>query len=98
MPRTIDPSAAPGAAGIAARAGFPLHHPQDIIERDALSHAQKIALLQQWEEDLREQMVAEEEAMTGGEDSLGEALREVLQGLEHLGSAEHGRPVPSKHG
>ncbi|MCG6942369.1 MAG: hypothetical protein LJE69_14100 [Thiohalocapsa sp.] len=98
MPRSIDPSAAPGAAAIRARAGFPLARPQDIADREGLSHEQKIALLEQWEEDLREQMVAEEEAMPGGDASFGEALAEVLESLKGLGATEHTRPVPSKHG
>jgi hypothetical protein len=98
MPKTIDPTAAAGAAGIRASAGFPVSHPRDIVDRQDLSDARKIALLQQWEQDLREEMVAEEEAMTGPNDSPGDMLQEILQSLERLGVADHSRPVPDKLG
>jgi hypothetical protein len=43
-------------------------------------------------------MVAEEEAMTGPNDSPGDMLQEILQSLERLGVADHSRPVPDKLG
>lgn len=98
MPKTIDPTAAAGAAGIRARAGFPVSHPRDIVDRQDLSDARKIALLQQWEQDVREEMVAEEEAMTGPNGPPGDMLQEILQSLDRLGVADHSRPVPDKLG
>jgi hypothetical protein len=104
MPKTIDPSAAPGAAGISARADRAVSQPADIAARDDLTSAQKIALLQQWEQDLRGEMVAEEESMTGTGTggALADTLSAVLGALKHLGVGHDDReadhPVPTKHG
>jgi hypothetical protein len=81
-----------------ARSGFEMTRPQDVIDRTDLSTSEKIAMLEQWEQDLREQMVAEEEAMSGGDRALADTLTDVLRSMERLGSAHRPPPVPSKHG
>lgn len=99
MPKTLDPRAAPGADAARARAGFELARPQDIAEREDMSREQKIALLEQWEQDLREEMVAEEENMAGAGGPMADTLTDVLQALGRLGKDSSGRrPVPDKHG
>ncbi|WP_295886100.1 hypothetical protein [uncultured Thiohalocapsa sp.] len=98
MPKTIDPKAAPGAAGIRARAGFEFARPQDIADHEDMSREHKIALLEQWEQDLREEMVAEEENMSGGGKPIADTLADVLSALSALGRKVTSRPVPDKHG
>jgi hypothetical protein len=98
MPKTIDPQAAPGADKIRARADFALARPQDIADHDAMSHAQKIALLEEWEQDLREEMVAEEENMSGVGGPVADTLADVLRALAGLGRDNVSRPVPDKQG
>jgi hypothetical protein len=61
--------------------------PQAILEAADLSRQQKIDLLKQWETDLRLLMVASDENMTGNVPGrTAELLRQVLQGLEELGT------------
>lgn len=98
MPKTLDPRAAPGADAVRARAGFELARPQDIADREDMSREQKIALLEQWEQDLREEMVAEEENMSGAGGPVADTLTDVLQALGQLGKDSASRPVPDKHG
>jgi hypothetical protein len=98
MPKPIDPRAAPGAAGISAPADLAVSQPEDILARDDLTSAQKITLLKQWEQDLRAEMVAEEEAMTRPGGMLGDRLRAVLGALKHLGAGHDERVGPTKQG
>lgn len=98
MPKTIDPQAAVGADAIRARAGFELASPRDIADHDGMSPEQKIALLEQWEQDLREEMVAEEENMSGAGSALADTLSGVLRALAQLGRDRGSRPVPDKQG
>lgn len=80
-----------------AKAGFELTSAQDLVARDDMDTEHKIALLQQWEQDLREQMVAEEENMAdGAEAALAETLSDVLKALDELGAQR--TPAPTKHG
>ncbi|TVQ85036.1 MAG: hypothetical protein EA400_16575 [Chromatiaceae bacterium] len=75
-----------------------MEHPRDVLSREDLSRSEKIAVLEQWAQDLREQMVAEEEGMASAGASLGQTLAEALQGLDSLGAPERQAPVPTKHG
>ena len=71
--------------------------PSELIARDDLSSGEKVAILHQWEFDLREQMVAEEENMppSGGSSVT---LDEVLSALRSLGAKSRFRDVTTKHG
>jgi hypothetical protein len=71
--------------------------PQSLLANDALTREQKIAVLRQWEVDLREIMVAEEESMTST-GPVRPSLAEVLAALDQLGAAPEDHPVPTKHG
>ena len=67
-------------------------HPDDIVADNALSHAQRVQLLQQWELDLRENMVASEENMTSAPSQQGvsaELLRDVRKALQTIGAVDH---------
>jgi hypothetical protein len=57
--------------------------PQEVLDDAALSHAQKAAILRQWEYDARELQTAEDENMAGGEPSR---LTEVRRALDRLGA------------
>lgn len=71
--------------------------PQRLLERDDLSRAEKIALLREWELDLRERMVADDENMPSAE-PMPVTLDDVLRALESLGEAPQTHPVPTRHG
>ena len=79
------------------RTGFELVSPKDVLARDDLSREEKIELLRQWELDLREGMVAEEENMPPSE-PLTITLDEVLDALRTLGAESEFQDVPTKHG
>lgn len=67
-------------------------HPKDILSADDLSHQQKVKLLQQWEFDLRENLVASEENMTAEtlpEGHSAELLRGVRKALISIGAVDH---------
>jgi hypothetical protein len=70
--------------------------PRDILADQRLSRDAKLLLLQHWERDARELAVAEEEGMTGGEESM---LARVRQAFLQLG-AEPPKDTaqPTKHG
>jgi hypothetical protein len=78
------------------RAGFELVGPQAVVRSSDMSREQKIELLREWEQDLREEMVAEEENMPNPR-PLASTLEEVLAALRALG-AEPGTHAPTKHG
>jgi hypothetical protein len=69
----------------------------DLLDRRDLSREEKIALLREWEFDLRERMVAEEENMPASE-PLAISLDEVLDALRSLGAESQFRDVSTKHG
>jgi hypothetical protein len=71
--------------------------PQGLLARDDLTSEQKIEILRQWELDLRERMVAEEENMQATE-PMSVTLDEVLIALDTLGAAPASHPVPTTHG
>ena len=71
--------------------------PQQLLARDDLTREQKIGILRQWEQDLRELMVAEEENMMAAE-PMNVSLDEVLVALETLGAGPASHPVPTTHG
>jgi len=71
--------------------------PQQLLARDDLTREQKIGILRQWEQDLRELMVAEEENMSAAE-PMNVSLDEVLVALETLGAGPASHPVPTTHG
>jgi hypothetical protein len=79
------------------RAGFELVSPKDVLARDDLSRDEKVELLRQWELDLREGMVAEEENMPAAEPAAV-TLDEVLDALRALGSESEFHDVITKHG
>jgi len=70
--------------------------PMEIVERRDLTRSQKLQLLEQWEREARALAVAEEEGMTGGEESM---LSRVRRAIAALGGGEPKPPGPStKHG
>jgi hypothetical protein len=79
------------------RTGFELVSPKDVLAREDLSREEKVELLRQWELDLREGMVAEEENMPPSE-PLTITLDEVLDALRTLGAESEFQDVPTKHG
>jgi len=74
--------------------------PQEIVEAADLSEQQKIALLSQWDTDLRLNMVATEENMAGsGSDRTAELLQLVEQALGRLGvTKKEEKRAPNKSG
>jgi hypothetical protein len=70
---------------------------QDLLARDDLSRDEKVELLHQWELDLREHMVAEEENMPATEPAAVN-LDEVLDALRALGAESRFHGVSTKHG
>jgi hypothetical protein len=86
-----------------ATAPMPCPDPAVLLARQDLSQDEKIAHLHQWELDLREKLVADEEAMTSdlaADDACeaSEQLAAVLQALERLGSGAEAHPTPTKQG
>ena len=70
--------------------------PQDVVTARDLPRDVKLRLLQQWERDARALAVAEEEGMTGGEESM---LARVLRAQLDLGVEESPAPAQTtKHG
>ncbi len=66
--------------------------PDDIVRRRDLTRSAKLRLLEQWEREARALAVAEEEGMTGGEESM---LGRVRRAISALGGSEPQRPGPS---
>jgi hypothetical protein len=79
------------------RTGFELVSPKDVLGREDLSRDEKLELLHQWELDLREHMVAEEEIMLATE-PVAVTLDEVLDALRALGAESRFQDVTTKHG
>ena len=74
--------------------------PRAIVEAADLTEKQKIALLTQWDMDLRLKMVATEENMAGsGSDRTAELLQLVAQALGRLGvKKKEEERAPNKSG
>jgi Arc/MetJ-type ribon-helix-helix transcriptional regulator len=66
--------------------------PQQLLDREDLSREQKIERLRQWEFDLLERMVADDENMSSAEPAPFD-LDEVLAALRSLGEAPAPHPV-----
>jgi hypothetical protein len=71
--------------------------PRSLLARRDLARDRKIAILRQWELDLRERLVAEEESMLASE-PMTITLDQVLDALAELGAAPASHPVPTTHG
>lgn len=71
--------------------------PKTLLARDDLTREQKIQVLRQWELDLRELMVAEEENMPASEPGPF-SLQDVLAALDQLDARSEDHPVPTTHG
>ena len=75
--------------------------PEDILSAADLTEAQKVALLKQWDTDLRLLMVASEENMTGAA-AAGRTTAELLQSVHkvmtRLGHASGGRKSLAQQG
>jgi len=72
-------------------------HPDEILTHPYLSNEQKVDLLHDLENELRELMVAEEENMPPATPPQV-SLVEVARALEILGAGHDTYPVPTKHG
>jgi len=79
------------------RTGFEKASPKGLLDRDDLTRETKVEMLHQWELDLREEMVAEEENMATNEPSTV-TLDEVLDALRSLGAESQFHDVTTKHG
>ena len=61
--------------------------PRDVLENDELSDEQKIVVLEQWQDEIRQRMVAEEEAMPGEDPDDAELRQEIHEALPTLRSS-----------
>jgi hypothetical protein len=75
-------------------------HPEDVLSDRSLTRDQKIKTLQEWEQDLRQLMVASEENMPGTVTGQpAESLQAVSAALTELGvTSEQTRESPAKTG
>jgi len=69
--------------------------PREIVGNPDLPHDVKLRLLRQWERDARALAVAEEEGMSGGEESM---LGRVRLALQALGEDADASDAATKHG
>jgi hypothetical protein len=60
--------------------------PADVLKDDGLSRQDKIEVLTNWANEVRQLQVAEEENMRGGRPGLGQQLEAVEQALLNLGA------------
>lgn len=70
--------------------------PQALVETPQFDRPQKVKFLQQWEQDLRLEMVATEENMPGqmsGQGGAAETFRKVRAALKSLGVGEQDKPA-----
>jgi len=74
--------------------------PVDILRRTDLSKPQKVSLLERWERDERELMVAADESinMHGEQGESGRTLAKIRSALRALGEDEKPDGVPTRHG
>ena len=74
-------------------------HPSDIVAARNLSVTEKIKLLQDWETDLRQILVAAEEGMTrDNPDDPGVQLSNIRAALDQLGAPPPTASAPTKAG
>jgi hypothetical protein len=76
--------------------GLTFKRPTEILRSKDLSREQKIKLLRQWEYDVREIQVAEEENMAGPEPVTLSSIHEALSSLGVFHDME--RSAPTKQG
>ena len=69
--------------------------PVDVLNDKSLNDQQRFQVLRSWEQDARELEVAREEGMTGGEESLLDA---ILIAIDELNIRENGNTAPTKQG
>jgi hypothetical protein len=70
--------------------------PDDIVQRPDLPRGTKLQMLEQWEREARSLAVAEEEGMTGGEESMLGRVRRAIAALGGNGDEPSG--PTTKHG
>jgi hypothetical protein len=75
-------------------------HPETILQDQSLTREQKIKKLEEWEQDLRQLMVASDENMTGTVTGQpAESLQAVTDALSKLGvTADAKKKSPAKTG
>lgn len=71
--------------------------PEEVLQDRALDREGKRRVLESWERDAREMMVAEEENMSGGEPAMLGRVLEALASVTDLGD-EAAKRVGTKHG
>lgn len=73
-------------------------NPEKVVENKSLTTAQKVKILRQWEYDLRDALVAEEENMPAHNGDQA-CLQRVLIALRQLGvESDVDHSPPTKHG
>ncbi|MCW8196412.1 hypothetical protein F6455_16585 [Proteobacteria bacterium 005FR1] len=70
-------------------------HPAEVVSEPSFTKDQKLAVLRQWEYDVREMEVAEDENMQGGSRV---ALRDVLNALDEVDPDREEQSSPNKQG
>ncbi|HZA53594.1 MAG TPA: hypothetical protein VE616_05025 [Candidatus Udaeobacter sp.] len=76
--------------------GLAFKTPEEVLKRNDLSRDQKIKILRQWEYDVREMQVADDENMTGPQPVAIGAIRDALRSLGILPDTE--KTAPTKQG
>jgi len=76
--------------------GLVFKEPKEVLQYNEFSRDQKIKILRQWEYDVRELQVAEEENMTGPKPVTLTVVREALHSLGIFPDTE--RSAPTKQG
>lgn len=72
--------------------------PDDIVRRRDVPRDVKLRLLEQWEREARSLAVAEEEGMTGGEESMLGRVRRAIAALGGSGDGDEPTGATTKHG
>lgn len=67
--------------------------PGQVLQDNDLSWEQKIKILRQWEYDVRELQVAEEESMTGAQPVSLAEVRDALRALGVVGDPDQSGPT-----
>ncbi len=67
--------------------------PAQVLQNNDLSWEQKIKILRQWEYDVRELQVAEEESMTGPQPVSLAEVRDALRALGVVGDPDQSGPT-----
>jgi hypothetical protein len=75
-------------------------HPEEILQDQSLTKDQKVEMLEEWEQDLRQLMVASEENMAGTVTGQpAESLQAVSEALSKLGMSDDStKKSPAKTG